>query len=88
MFDYNLVNRQMKKTQDEAFIAIDAAREEREQNEKEKRDALKRIADNSEDGHIISRAKMMLIAIENATGKTISGKDSREVISCFGEALI
>ena len=39
-------------------------------------------------GHIIKRAKMLLAAIENATGKTISGKDSEEVISSFGEALI
>ncbi len=38
-------------------------------------------------GHIISRAKMLLAAIENATGKTIAGKDSEEVISSFGEAL-
>lgn len=38
-------------------------------------------------GHIISRAKMLLSAIENATGKTISGKDSEEVISSFGESL-
>lgn len=38
--------------------------------------------------HIISRAKMLLKAIENATGKTISGKDSEEVIKSFGEALI
>lgn len=49
LFDYNLVNQHMKKTQEETLAAIDAAREEREQNEKEKRDALKRIADNSED---------------------------------------
>ena len=38
-------------------------------------------------GHIISRAKMLLAAIENATGKTIAGKDSEEVVSSFGEAL-
>ncbi len=38
-------------------------------------------------GHIISRAKMLLAAIENATGKTIAGKDSEEVIGSFGEAL-
>lgn len=37
--------------------------------------------------HIISRAKMLLSAIENATGKTIAGKDSEEVITSFGEAL-
>ncbi len=38
-------------------------------------------------GHIISRAKMLLAAIENATGKTIAGKDSEEVVSSFGETL-
>lgn len=36
---------------------------------------------------IISRAKMILTAIENATGKTISGKDSEEVIKSFGQPL-
>lgn len=39
------------------------------------------------DGHIISRAKMILTAIENATGKTISGKDSEEVVRSFGQVL-
>lgn len=39
------------------------------------------------EGHIISRAKMILSAIENATGKNISGKDSEEVIKSFGQAL-
>lgn len=39
-------------------------------------------------GHIISRAKMILKAIEVATGKTIAGKDSEEVLNSFGEALI
>lgn len=38
--------------------------------------------------HIISRAKMLLSAIETATGKTISGKDSEEVIRSFGESLV
>lgn len=38
-------------------------------------------------GHIISRAKMLLDAIEKATGKTISGKDSEEVIRSFGQSL-
>ncbi len=38
-------------------------------------------------GHIISRAKMLLAAIENATGKNIAGKDSEEVISSFGQSL-
>ena len=37
--------------------------------------------------HIINRAKMLLKAIENATGKTISGKDSEEVKNSFGENL-
>lgn len=40
------------------------------------------------DGHIISRAKMILTAIEKATGKTISGKDSEEVIKSFGQPLL
>lgn len=39
-------------------------------------------------GHIIIRAKMILSAIENATGKTISGKDSEEVIKRFGQSLL
>lgn len=38
--------------------------------------------------HIISRAKMILDAIENATGKTISGRDSEDVVKAFGEKLI
>lgn len=38
-------------------------------------------------GHIISRAKKILSAIEDATGKTISGKDSEEVIKSFGQTL-
>ncbi len=38
-------------------------------------------------GHIISRAKMLLAAIEAVTGKEISGKDSEEVIRRFGEGL-
>ncbi len=37
--------------------------------------------------HIIHRAKMLLKAIENATGKSISGKDSDEVIKLFGVEL-
>lgn len=39
-------------------------------------------------GHIISRAKMILSEIEKATGKTISGKDSEEVIKSFGQSLM
>ncbi len=38
--------------------------------------------------HIINRAKLLLNAIEDATGKVISGKDSEEVISRFGESLL
>lgn len=38
--------------------------------------------------HIINRAKRILLAIESATGKTISGKDSEEVIDRFGESLL
>lgn len=37
---------------------------------------------------IIERAKMLLSAIEKATGKVIPGKDSEEVISNFGAKLI
>ena len=36
---------------------------------------------------IIDRSKKLLSAIEQATGRTISGKDSDEVIQAFGEAL-
>ena len=39
------------------------------------------------DNHIINRAKMLLSAIENAIGKSISGKDSQETIDAFGESL-
>lgn len=39
-------------------------------------------------GHIISRAKKILDAIEKATGKTISGKNSEEVIKSFGQSLM
>lgn len=37
--------------------------------------------------HIINRAKLLLNAIEKATGKTISGRDSEEVVNAFGESL-
>lgn len=40
------------------------------------------------DNHIISRAICILDAIEKVTGKPISGRDSEEVISKFGEKLI
>jgi hypothetical protein len=36
---------------------------------------------------IIDRAKKLLDAVETATGKTISGKDSEEVIQAFGGVL-
>ncbi len=39
------------------------------------------------DNHIINRAKALLSAIEKATGKTISGKDSQETIDAFGGSL-
>ena len=37
--------------------------------------------------HIVLRAKKLLDAIETATGKNISGRDSEEVINSFGESL-
>ena len=40
------------------------------------------------DQFIIDRAKRLLDAIQNATGKTISGRDSEDVIAAFGDALI
>ena len=43
---------------------------------------------NDFEKHIVLRAKLLLDAIEKATGKIISGKDSDEVISKFGERLI
>ena len=39
------------------------------------------------DKHIVERAKKLLDAIEDATGKTISGRDSEEVINKFGSKL-
>lgn len=36
---------------------------------------------------IVDRAKKLLVAIEKATGRTISGKDSDEVQQAFGSAL-
>lgn len=42
---------------------------------------------NDFEKHIVLRAKLLLDAIEKATGKIISGKDSDEVISKFGKAL-
>lgn len=43
---------------------------------------------NDFEKHIVLRSKLLLDAIEKATGKIISGKDSDEVISKFGESLI
>ncbi len=40
------------------------------------------------DKFIIERAKKLLLAIENVTGKSISGKDSEEVIKSFGAKLV
>lgn len=39
------------------------------------------------DKHIVERAKKLLDAIEDATGKTISGRDSEDVINKFGSKL-
>lgn len=39
------------------------------------------------DNFIISRAKMLLDAIESAMGKAISGRDSEEVVKAFGKPL-
>ena len=43
--------------------------------------------ENNFDKHIVYRAKKLLDAIENATGKPISGRNSEEVINRFGESL-
>ena len=40
------------------------------------------------DQFIIERTKKLLAAIEQATGKVISGKDSDEVVARFGAKLI
>ena len=39
------------------------------------------------DKHIIERAKKLLDAIESATGKAISGRDSQDVVDKFGDKL-
>lgn len=39
------------------------------------------------DKHIVYRAKKLLDAIENVTGKVIAGRDSDEVIGKFGQSL-
>lgn len=43
--------------------------------------------ENDFNKHIVYRAKKLLDAIEKATGKPISGRDSEEVINRFGETL-
>lgn len=45
------------------------------------------LRNDSFDAFIVDRAKKLLDAIETATGKTISGRDSEEVIAAFGEKL-
>lgn len=47
--DYSFINKQFNNWQDETMQSINEAVEERERNEQEKRDSLRRIADNSED---------------------------------------
>lgn len=43
---------------------------------------------NDFNAFIVSRAIMLLDAIATATGKPISGRDSEEVVSSFGQALL
>lgn len=45
------------------------------------------LRNNDFQGYIIDRAKKLLCAIEAATGRTISGKDSEEVQQAFGSTL-
>lgn len=45
------------------------------------------IRSNDFDNHIVFRATKLLDAIEKATGKAISGRDSEEVINRFGQSL-
>jgi hypothetical protein len=45
------------------------------------------LRNNEFQSFIVDRAKKLLIAIEQATGRTISGKDSDEVRQAFGDAL-
>ena len=47
--DYEFINKQIEESQKESLKAIHEAVEERERKEQEKRENLKRIADNSED---------------------------------------
>ena len=46
-----------------------------------------RLRNNEFQDFIIDRAKKLLRAIETATGRTISGKDSDEVRQAFGGTL-
>ena len=45
------------------------------------------VRGNDFDKHVVYRAKKLLDAIEKATGKPISGRDSEEVLNRFGEIL-
>lgn len=45
------------------------------------------LRNNEFQDFIIDRAKKLLSAIEQATGRTISGKDSDEVRQAFGDSL-
>lgn len=47
--DYSNINKQIEESQRESFKAMQEVVEDRERNEREKRESLKRIADNSED---------------------------------------
>lgn len=47
--DYAYINKQMEESHMESFKAMQETVEERERNEQEKRESLKRIANNSED---------------------------------------
>ena len=46
------------------------------------------LRNNEFQDFIIDRAKKLLCAIEQATGRTISGKDSDEVKKAFGDSLM
>ena len=45
------------------------------------------LRNNNFQDFIINRAKKLLNAIEQVTGRTISGKDSDEVKQAFGDSL-
>lgn len=47
--DYSYISKQFEESQKESFKAMQDAVEERERNEQEKRESLRRIADNSQD---------------------------------------